>query len=1458
MANVKLVLKKSRQLFQERSYEQSLEELKPILDAENVNYNALVLAAACYDQLHNEDKAVDTAYLALKSDSSNPVAWQGLLQFCLKNTDRFYALGLQCCVFLLSHYAKDGAPQKRLECVKNFIRLLVFYRLELPDNTPPLTSLCMLTLASDSENAYALEAAIRLLVESALFSVTDSNANQETNPQRNPTFDSFAANFTGISRPDLHLLETYTSRLRNIVHTHPSTPTAKATASVGEACVAIVTALFGPESETRVQHKKTEEEKEEAVGRLESPTMLASLQAASKLLSPFLPVESWQRQGYLDIHACALAAVTAHALRDFSRCDHITKEIMSFCRAHIMSVSKEVESLNSLADSQPSTRTDFLTRRLPVTPIRMEAAGGVRGLYRVCDWAGCLLLSNAALSTLGSLASSAIDSFSSNCLTESLLLAWPSPQAITFAQCCLLSADAQSLKKVTFQDTDCPQALNEVALRGRLVRVWLSLLQKQPAYGDNLRELLSLNAAGEGFSTGNRYLTGWLILKAASATEEANASAREVALNNFYCGIREDKLYFPNYLYAGHLFKDKSDYRRALTLYGRAWTLMPGHPEIAYALSVAFCKLGKPEDAYKVYKNVNKKTFTTAMWLNYGLICLHLDKLLECVPALQKVVMAEPANALYWELLGDAYMARGSYRTALQSFGKSMQISKDSPMIHIQHARANIALSEYSSAVDSLQYALDLVDRKPNLPLLILAAKGLMEVNIVLALQDLKQGLRTTGLEYIESALHYAARVLKGVQAAGVQPPNWLWYYMGFSLSFLIGINDSTLDIKVPAVIASFHQAFAVEAGKSDGTCSVSLAGCIDLAQIFLAILVRQTVPGCAEGHGDTQPAAITPEGSLACICLGMLSLFRAGAVCPRRQSGNLASSRLPLDRSLANTVEGRCTGRHLAIAETWFQRALGSKTTPTSNGLLSLAWFGLGAVYSFTRDSLVEQSAYCLCKALTLCNSLLSAGAALSFQLLALKQVEDSRHVLDICQTVDSGHLGCWLAMSAAPSAQTSPMQPGVLRCLLQASCFGFSVDLVGRLIPKVFESFLSTPITTLQGAAAEELRLSLLVSAEYLNRSLAFFPNDYRLWHDRGLLLQLTGLVQPAHFCFKRALDLCCEWGSSNENVNKGALTVAKTHYFLSTFIRKKPNWTIAEEVVASVDSSSDCHSSTGIHLVRALVALRKHDFKLAKKEFDLSLRLASNRVSARSALTCFAAALLRVGVGVESKQQIPAFTAAVASTAKDLASAGDDTSKIGCCPDLNSVRCHLLASGLELASGTHPIGSCALTSCHLSVTDASTFQYPFSSELLHALSYFSRNSDLQMVTSSIKTRILLFPNDHLSWTLLATALRLNQNKSIQKTPQKGKRTSKAHPTVALVFHCLMAACAVSALQPSYFLASELTALVHLCSEADESVEHQCVASLRPFLLRAALRFPHVPNILPALERVMMQGQA
>ncbi|VDK85891.1 unnamed protein product [Dibothriocephalus latus] len=347
---------------------------QPVLEAEDANYNALVLAAACHDQLQNEDKAIDTAYLAIKVDTSNPVAWQ------------------------------------------------------LPDNTPSLNSLCMLTLASDTENAYALEAAIRLFIESALFSVTVDNGKQEANSGRNPTFDAFVTNLTGICRLDLHLLETYTSRLRNIlVDAPPLTLTAKATVAIGEACSQILAALYGIEAEARMQQRESTAAAEEegvAVGASESATSLEALQAVSSLLSPLLPVEGWQRQGYLDIHACALAAVTAYSLREFSRCDHIAKEIISFCRAHIMSASKEVENLNSLADSQPSTRTDFLTRRLPITPIRMEAASGVQGLYRVCDWAGCLLLANAASSTLGSLAASAVDSFSSNCLVIQFLLSF--------------------------------------------------------------------------------------------------------------------------------------------------------------------------------------------------------------------------------------------------------------------------------------------------------------------------------------------------------------------------------------------------------------------------------------------------------------------------------------------------------------------------------------------------------------------------------------------------------------------------------------------------------------------------------------------------------------------------------------------------------------------------------------------------------------------------------------------------------------------------------------------------------------------------------------------------------------------------------------------------------------------------------------------------------------------------
>ncbi|CAH8295371.1 unnamed protein product [Schistosoma turkestanicum] len=48
--------------------------------------------------------------------------------------------------------------------------------------------------------------------------------------------------------------------------------------------------------------------------------------------------------------------------------------------------------------------------------------------------------------------------------------------------------------------------------------------------------------------------------------------------------------------------------------------------------------------------------------------------------------------------------------------------------------------------------------------------------------------------------------------------------------------------------------------------------------------------------------------------------------------------------------------------------------------------------------------------------------------------------------------------------------------------------------------------------------LRLSITVAIECLNRAIAFQPNNIRLWHNRGILLQLIGYSIPAKHCLQK----------------------------------------------------------------------------------------------------------------------------------------------------------------------------------------------------------------------------------------------------------------------------------------------------------------------------------------------------
>ncbi|KAL5110680.1 Tetratricopeptide repeat protein 37 [Taenia crassiceps] len=1189
VVNAKVVTRRAKELFQQKSFDACLKELQPVFEEEggDKNVTCLLLASACYDNLGNEDKAVDTVHKVLRLDNKNLTAWHGLSRFCMKDPNRFYSLAIHCFMHLIPHYTNEGTPKKRLECLTDFLHILVRYRLELPPGLPSLRESCNLVLASYNADSFALEAAVRLLIESAIFS---------PHPQDEKAFECFTVSFTGLNvkQTDLILLKTYTERLNNCVDGRSDTMhfTLALAESFLETCHALSEGYFD--------------------------TLRQSFLRLQELSVHGLKVgERWQRQGFLDVHISALSAIITHVLNDFTRCDFILQDLMDFCRSSYAQVAKDIAFFTNFPNAPPSTMTDFLTPRLLYTPVRLfgnSLPQDQTPLHRVFRWAGCLLLSNAAKSNFRHLLVPAISFYSAKCLSTEEKLTWPLPQAVLFTECCLFVDDITNLQNlVDFpSSSDLPKSFSiEVTLRTKLVKLWFSLRCHGLDQLSVLQEVLRLRSSIEesGFSAHNHNLAGWLLLKLPSAPVDA-------ILDHFNHGIKSDKNYYVNYLNIGHAFRlKKQDYVRALQAFRRSWQLVPGHPQIAHSLASTFCKLGKIEDAYEVYKKTDHKLFTPAMCLNYGLIALQLRKLAECVPALQRAVRSQPTNPLVWEILGESYMARGSFGIALQSLEKSIQLDPNRLMSQILYAQACTALSDYSTALTTYSRVIELLKHQKLHSLSLLANKGIIELNVKLAAQDLNNGMRTAAVDHIETALSYGSSILQCMPAS---IPQWLWYHVGYALSLLLAFHDTNLKVRVPKVFVSFMKHYP-KSREGETICLLGIASCIDLSSIMLSLFLKSSTD-----------SAMGRETLLAWICLGLLELSRANHAQVEGE-GEVAKSLFGKLRCFAKAGH-----RFLLQSEACFLKALQvcTQLQPGSDQLAALAWFGMGSVLALGGDMVAKQSTYCFAMSFSLCNQLLHAGVSLASRLLQMNRKEDARCVLDMCQRKDSQYHGYWLVMAQLASVnlhQTAAVakfgEPGEIQYLLQSVSCGFNLDAMWHILPRVFQTFKRSFTTETSSYDEENIKWSRLAAAEYLNRCLAFYPNDYRQWHDRGLLLHLSGLPHPAHYCFRRAYDLLSELTPTDYE----RLTV-KAHYFLSSCCQGKFDRPLCEEFqTLAADSSASC----GVHAAKAFALLSKGNLEAARHILVKAYRAAGMEATA-DGLSCLAPALLHATLPLEAEGQ------------------------------------------------------------------------------------------------------------------------------------------------------------------------------------------------------------------------------
>lgn len=81
-------------------------------------------------------------------------------------------------------------------------------------------------------------------------------------------------------------------------------------------------------------------------------------------------------------------------------------------------------------------------------------------------------------------------------------------------------------------------------------------------------------------------------------------------------------------------------------------------------------------------------------WLQLGLHHLHAGEYDLSVEWLRKLVRAEPQTAQYWECLADAYLARGSYVSAIRSFERAAELTTDNLYSKLQVANVKLKIGK--------------------------------------------------------------------------------------------------------------------------------------------------------------------------------------------------------------------------------------------------------------------------------------------------------------------------------------------------------------------------------------------------------------------------------------------------------------------------------------------------------------------------------------------------------------------------------------------------------------------------------------------------------------------------------------------------------------------------------------------------------------------------------------------
>ncbi|NXD86715.1 TTC37 protein, partial [Halcyon senegalensis] len=179
------------------------------------------------------------------------------------------------------------------------------------------------------------------------------------------------------------------------------------------------------------------------------------------------------------------------------------------------------------------------------------------------------------------------------------------------------------------------------------------------------------------------------------------------ALTQFLTAAKLDSYLGSAFCYLGNYYRDiAGDKSRARGCYKKAFEL-DGTDEESGAVAVDLSmELGDTDTALSILNEVTEKAITgTAKWawLYRGLYYLRTGQPSKAVADLQAALRADPKDANCWECLGEAYLSRGSYSTALKSFRRASELNPELVYSVYKAAAVEQILGKYKSAIATYQ-----------------------------------------------------------------------------------------------------------------------------------------------------------------------------------------------------------------------------------------------------------------------------------------------------------------------------------------------------------------------------------------------------------------------------------------------------------------------------------------------------------------------------------------------------------------------------------------------------------------------------------------------------------------------------------------------------------------------------------------------------------------------------------